>query len=110
MTSKLDGLDALDPNSEDLVANHASAEKRNRQRVKRTIRNRSVKSAVRTVVKRARTAIGAFEGAVTEASVKAAISALDKAAKAGVIHPNKSARTIARLSKHLHAASAAKKA
>ena len=38
------------------MANHASAEKRNRQRVKRTIRNRAVKSAVRTVVKKARTA------------------------------------------------------
>lgn len=92
------------------MANHASAEKRNRQRAKRTIRNRAVKSAVRTVVKKARTAIGTLEGAVTESAVKAAISALDKAAKSGVIHPNKSARTIARLSKHLHAAQAAKKA
>jgi small subunit ribosomal protein S20 len=92
------------------VANHASAEKRNRQRIKRTLRNRAVKSTVRTVVKKARTAIGAIEGAVTEATVKTAISALDKAAKAGVIHPNKSARTIARLSKQLHAAKAAPKA
>ncbi len=92
------------------MANHASAEKRNRQRAKRTIRNRSVKSALRTVVKRARTAVTAFEGVVTETAVKAAISALDKAAKSGVIHPNKSARSIARLSKHLHVAAAAKKA
>ncbi len=89
------------------MANHASAEKRNRQRIARTLRNRAVKSAVRSAVKKARTAIGAIEGAITETAVNAAIRALDQAAKAGVIHPNKSARTIARLSKQLHTAKAA---
>ena len=41
------------------MANHPSAEKRNRQRIKRTDRNRAAKSAVRTLVKRVRTAIAA---------------------------------------------------
>ena len=39
------------------MANHASSEKRNRQRVKRTLRNRAVKSSVRTYVKHVREAI-----------------------------------------------------
>ena len=43
------------------MANHPSAEKRNRQREKRTLRNRSIKAAVRTQVKTVRTAI-AVEG------------------------------------------------
>ena len=38
------------------MANHASAEKRNRQRITRTERNRAAKSALRTTLKRARTA------------------------------------------------------
>ena len=38
------------------MANHASAIKRNRQRIARTTRNRSVKSALRSVLKRARAA------------------------------------------------------
>ena len=38
------------------MANHASAEKRNRQRITRTERNRAAKSALRTIVKRARAA------------------------------------------------------
>ena len=39
------------------MANHASAKKRIRQSIKRTIRNRHVRSTVRTHVKRLRTAI-----------------------------------------------------
>ena len=39
------------------MANHASADKRNRQRVVRTARNRRVRSTVRTVLKKAREAL-----------------------------------------------------
>ena len=34
------------------MANHASAEKRNRERIRRTERNRSIKGAVRTALKK----------------------------------------------------------
>ncbi|HEU4535178.1 MAG TPA: 30S ribosomal protein S20, partial [Polyangiaceae bacterium] len=61
------------------MANHASAEKRNRQRINRTRRNRAVKSSVRTAVKQARTAItGAKQDA--QSLVVSATSALDRAA------------------------------
>jgi small subunit ribosomal protein S20 len=85
------------------VANHPSAEKRNRQRVKRTIRNRSVKSAVRTLVKRVHAALEAKDKEKAAAALKSAVVALDKAASKGVIHVKASSRTVSRLSAQVHA-------
>ena len=73
------------------MANHPSAEKRNRQRVKRTDRNRAVTSTVRTLVKRVRTAIHAKDAKAAETALNAAAVALDKAASKGVIHANQAA-------------------
>ena len=53
------------------MASHSSAVKRNRQRIKQTERNRSAKSALRTVLKRARAAVVATP-ATSAALVKAA--------------------------------------
>ena len=41
------------------MANHPSAEKRNRQRITRTDRNRAATSALRTTLKKARAAVAA---------------------------------------------------
>jgi small subunit ribosomal protein S20 len=80
------------------MANHASAEKRNRQRIRRTERNRSVKGAVRTLVKKARAAIGAGgKPADAQTAVAEAIKAVDRAASKGVVHPKMAARTKSRL-------------
>jgi small subunit ribosomal protein S20 len=84
------------------VANHPSAEKRNRQRIKRTDRNRAAASAVRTLVKRVRTALHAKDKAGATTALKAATIALDKAATKGVCHPKAVSRTIARLSAQVH--------
>lgn len=83
------------------MANHPSAEKRNRQRLKRTARNRAVKSAVRSLVKGVRMELAGKnkEGAVKALAV--AISALDKAASKGAYHRKTAARTISRLSAHV---------
>jgi small subunit ribosomal protein S20 len=81
------------------MANHASAEKRNRQRIGRTERNRSVKGAVRTLLKKARTAITSGDSA---AAVAAAVKAVDRAAAKGVVHPKMAARTKSRLAKAAH--------
>lgn len=80
------------------MANHASAEKRNRQRIKRTDRNRAVKSAVRTTVKTVRTAIHAKDKAAAQTALQAAVVRLDKAAAKGVVTPQAASRTISRLS------------
>ena len=84
------------------MANHPSAEKRNRQRIKRTDRNRAVTSSVRTLVKRVRTALHAKDKAAATTALKAATVALDKAASKGVYHPKAASRTIARLSAQVH--------
>lgn len=79
------------------MANHPSAEKRNRQRVVRTERNRAAKSTVRSSVKKARTAIAAGDKAAAKASVQSASTALAKAAKKGVIHKNAASRVTSRI-------------
>jgi small subunit ribosomal protein S20 len=84
------------------VANHPSAEKRNRQRIKRTLRNRTVSSSVRTLVKRVRTALHAKDQAAATSALKVAIVALDKASTKGVLHPKAASRTISRLAAQVH--------
>jgi small subunit ribosomal protein S20 len=84
------------------VANHASAEKRNRQRIVRTVRNRAVTSAVRTLVKRVRTAISAKDRSAASLALKEATIALDRAASKGVFHVKAASRTVARLSAAVH--------
>jgi small subunit ribosomal protein S20 len=80
------------------VANHPSAEKRNRQRITRTLRNRVVTSSVRTFVKRVRTALEAKDSAKAAEALKVAVKALDKAATKGAVHFKAASRTVSRLS------------
>lgn len=84
------------------MANHPSAEKRNRQRIKRTDRNRAITSSVRTLVKRVRTALHAKDAGAAQTALKAATVAIDKAASKGVMHSKAASRTIARLSAQVH--------
>ncbi len=84
------------------MANHPSAEKRNRQRIKRTLRNRGVSSAVRTMVKAVDAAITAKNKEAAKTALARAIKALDKAATKGVVHPKAASRTISRLSTRVH--------
>ena len=84
------------------MPNNAAAEKRMRQEKKRRLRNRMVKSIVKTHVTKARQAI--TSGADAQETVRAAVSELDRAAKKGVIHRNNAARRKSRLMKQLNAA------
>ncbi len=84
------------------MANHPSAEKRNRQRIKRTDRNRTVSSTVRTLVKRVRTALHAKDKAAATSALAEATVALDKAATKGVVHRKAASRTIGRLAAQVH--------
>ena len=79
------------------MANHPSAEKRNRQRVRRTERNTAAISSVRTSVKKARVAIGSGDKAAAKTSVAAASKALAKAAQKGALHPKAASRTTSRI-------------
>jgi small subunit ribosomal protein S20 len=84
------------------VANHPSAEKRNRQRIKRTLRNRALTSSVRTLVKKVSAAIEAKDKTAATVALKVAIVALDKAASKGVFHWKAASRSISRLSARVH--------
>jgi small subunit ribosomal protein S20 len=84
------------------MANHPSAEKRNRQRVVRTERNRSVRQTVRTAVKKARTALAAGDGQVAKDRIADAVKALAKAASKGVVHKKAASRTTSRIQSALN--------
>src|SRR5579872_3634047 len=85
------------------MANTKSALKRIKTSEKRRQRNQSVRSATRTYVKKARAAIGET-AADAQPAIIAAVSALDRAARNGVIHPNNAARRKSRLMKAFNAA------
>jgi small subunit ribosomal protein S20 len=78
------------------MANIKSAEKRNRQRLKAESANRIVRGSARTAIKKARQAIAAGDPNAAEL-VRAAESALDRAATKGVIHANNASRRKGRL-------------
>ena len=79
------------------MANSRSARKRIRSSERKHIRNRAVKSAVRTKVIKARHALLEEGGATGEAELHAAIRALDRAAEKGVLHRNNARRRKSRL-------------
>jgi small subunit ribosomal protein S20 len=84
------------------VANIKSQIKRNRQNEKRRVRNKAVRSELRTRTKVAVTA--AEQGSDnSEEATRLAIKKLDKAAAKGVIHKNQAARRKSRLVKRLAA-------
>jgi small subunit ribosomal protein S20 len=88
------------------MANHTSAVKRNRQRIKRTDRNRAAKSELRTELKKARAAVVA-KPAESTGLVKSAVSALDRAASKGTIPAKRASRVKGRLAAALHKATKA---
>jgi small subunit ribosomal protein S20 len=74
------------------MANTKSASKRARQNPRRTLRNRSVVTNLRSLTKR-------HAGSGKKEDLRSLMSALDKAAKRGVIHKNVANRRKARLNK-----------
>jgi small subunit ribosomal protein S20 len=81
------------------MANTRSATKRARQTLKRSLRNRSAVTRLRTMQKQARST-----QTPSADQIRALISAIDKAAKRGIIHENAANRRKARLNRALAAA------
>ncbi|MCS6915586.1 MAG: 30S ribosomal protein S20 [Myxococcales bacterium] len=93
------------------MANVPSAEKRNRQRIKRRLRNQHHLSTTRTYVKRAVAALtgnASLEEARTR--LAEAISRLDRAAQKGIIKRKTASRKISRLTRALARKAAAQPA
>lgn len=76
------------------MANTKSAAKRARQTVRRSLRNRAVVTRLRTMQKTVRS-----DKKPSTEQIRALISAIDKAAKRGIIHENAANRRKARLNK-----------
>ncbi|HWP59253.1 MAG TPA: 30S ribosomal protein S20 [Candidatus Acidoferrales bacterium] len=84
------------------MAQHKSAVKRHRQSLKRRRRNQHVKSTLRTLVKKVRTAIAGNNREAAVSELREATRALDKAVSKGVLKRNTASRTIARLARRVH--------
>ena len=79
------------------MANHKSAEKRNRQRLKRRARNVFHLSTMRTYIKRVRKAIEGGDLEAAKEQLPLALQAIGKAASKGVIHSNTASRYSSRV-------------
>lgn len=82
------------------MANHKSAEKRNRASEAKRARNRIRKNAVKAIVKKIRA--NKEKKSASEDLVKAS-SLLDKLAKSNIIHRNKAANLKSKLTRHVNA-------
>lgn len=79
------------------MANIKSAKKRILVNQTKAARNKAVRSAVKTSIKKVNAAIAANDKTAAEAALKAAIATMNKAASKGVYHKNTSSRKISRL-------------
>ena len=83
------------------MANIKSQIKRNKPNEKARLRNKAVKSSLKTAVKKFRTAAAAGDAATATTLLKDAARSLDKAASKGVIHKNQAANRKSALAKQL---------
>jgi len=87
------------------MANKKSSKKRIRQTTKKTTTNTMARSKVKTAVRKARAAITTKAADLT-ATVKSAVSALQKAGTKGTMHKRTVARKTSRLAKQANKAAA----
>jgi small subunit ribosomal protein S20 len=79
-----------------------SALKRARQTVKRNLRNTSVKSTLKTVIKKVETAVSSGNKEDALKALLEAVRELNTAASKGIIHRNTASRKISRLTKKVN--------
>ena len=79
------------------MANIASAKKRARQSEERRVHNASLRSRMRTAVKRVRKAIAEGNKEAAQGALRSAASMLDSTAGKGIVHKNMAARNKSRL-------------
>ena len=88
------------------MANSAQAKKRARQAEKRRTHNASLRSLVRTNIKKVNAAISACNAEEAQAAYASAMPVIDRLADKGIIHKNKAARHKSRLNAQVRALSA----
>ncbi len=85
------------------VANHKSAEKRNRQAQVRRLRNRMNKNKMKTMVRKVDEALAAGSAETAREVLRQATSVIAKTATKGTIHKRTASRKISRLTKRVNA-------
>jgi small subunit ribosomal protein S20 len=85
----------------------SSAEKRHRQSEERRLRNKAVKSSVRTSAKKFTLLVQKKEAGEAEAALKDMISKLDSAARKGIVKKNAAARKKSRMQRLFNSLKAA---
>ena len=90
------------------MANIKSQIKRNRQNEKARLRNKAVKSSLKTAIRKFREAVEAGDVAVAGTHAQVASRALDKAASKGVIHKNQAANRKSSIAKAYNGLAAVK--
>lgn len=85
------------------MANHKSAIKRHKQSEKRRLRNAAVKTAIKSQVKKVRSAVDSGDAGEADTQLKRAVTLLDRAVTKGVLHRNNASRRISRLTTAVNA-------
>ena len=85
------------------MANSPQSKKRARQAEKRRNHNASMRSMVRTYLKRVIAAISSGDASAAQAAYNDAVPVIDRMADKGVIHKNKAARHKSRLNAQVKA-------
>ncbi len=85
------------------MANSPQAKKRARQSEKRRTHNASLRSLVRTVIKKVNAAIGSGDPVAAKSAYDNAVPVIDRLADKGIIHKNKAARHKSRLNAQVKA-------
>ncbi len=88
------------------MANHKSALKRSRQNEIKRMRNKSVKTRLKSIVKDVRLSVSENSKEAALKELDMAKSNIDRAAQKGVIHKKTASRKISRLSKLVNTTSA----
>jgi len=88
------------------VADHKDALKRNRQNIKRRMRNRHFRTIMRNHIKTLRSAVDAGDKSVAETQLRATVSVIQRVAQKGIIHPRQAARRVSRLTHAVNGISA----
>lgn len=79
-----------------------SALKRVRQSIKRNLRNKTIKTYLKTLVKKVESAVSSGNREDATKAFKEAIKAFSIAASKGIIHKNKASRNISKLAKKVN--------
>lgn len=85
------------------MANSLQAKKRDRQAKKRRLRNGTLRSMIRTYIKKTQAYIKASDVQGSQSSFSATARLLDKMVSKGIFHKNKVARIKSNLNKHIKA-------